>query len=177
MCKCSRSVQSRLLDWVLVRANVDTPQSNCQINFNWKINQVFELTSQLINKGSLLWDWVPPCQNSSYFVCLNSRTKNAATPSLSPKSSHFLPGMDTIESLDSSAFQSYLSKTSNTICGRRPILLLLATVEAHSARHPHAKSSFSFLHYSQSSKCFKRTDSSVSYASGVLTISWCWLDL
>ncbi|KAL5252500.1 hypothetical protein ACHWQZ_G015320 [Mnemiopsis leidyi] len=80
-------------------------------------------------------------------------------------------GMDTIESLNSVAFQSYLSKTSNTICGRRPILLLLATVEEHSARNPNSKSKFSFLHYSQSSKCMRPSDSSVSYASGVLTIS------
>ena len=85
-----------------------------------------------------------------------------------------ISGMDTIESLNSSAFQTYLSKTSNTICGRRPILLLLATIEEHSSRNPSSDAKFSFLHYSQSSRCVRKGDSSVSYASGVLTISWGW---
>ena len=35
-------------------------------------------------------------------------------------------GMAKIESQSSAAFQSYLDETKNTICGRQPILLLLA---------------------------------------------------
>ena len=39
-------------------------------------------------------------------------------------------GMAKIESQSSAAFQSYLDETKNTICGRQPILLLLAILEA-----------------------------------------------
>ena len=79
-------------------------------------------------------------------------------------------GMDEIESLNPERFDQYLRKTRNTICGRRPIMLLLATIELHRKRLPQSKCSFKFLDYSQSSKCFRKSDSSVSYASGVLML-------
>lgn len=80
-------------------------------------------------------------------------------------------GMRIIEELDATKFDSYLAKTHNTICGRRPIILLLCTVELHTAKNPETGSKFQFLHYSQSSKVVRKNDSSVSYASGVLTLS------
>lgn len=42
-------------------------------------------------------------------------------------------GMAIIESQDLAAFQKYLSETKNTICGRNPIQLLLALIEAAKA--------------------------------------------
>ena len=38
-------------------------------------------------------------------------------------------GMDLIESQSFNAFTQYLDQTENTICGRHPIQLLLATIE------------------------------------------------
>lgn len=39
-------------------------------------------------------------------------------------------GMGKIESQSTAAFKAYLDDTKNTICGRQPILLLLAVLEA-----------------------------------------------
>ena len=77
--------------------------------------------------------------------------------------------MDAIETLDPAAFESYLKKTQNTICGRRPILLLLCAIERH-LEVVGGGGTLSFLDYSQSSQCVKRSDSSVSYGSASLTL-------
>ncbi|XP_065661006.1 protein MEMO1 isoform X2 [Hydra vulgaris] len=74
-------------------------------------------------------------------------------------------GMKYIEQLDTNSFYKYLEKFSNTICGRHPIGILLNAVnEVRSA-----DASFKFHYYSQSSKCRRFEDSSVSYAAGTLT--------
>jgi AmmeMemoRadiSam system protein B len=72
-------------------------------------------------------------------------------------------GMDAIETESVSTFRKYLHSTKNTICGRNPILVLLAI-------HEHTTTSFTtkFIHYDQSSQCLKMSDSSVSYASAVV---------
>lgn len=72
-------------------------------------------------------------------------------------------GMDAIEKESVSDFRSYLHTTKNTICGRNPILVLLAI-------HQHCKSKFQtkFIHYDQSGKCKDFNDSSVSYAAAVV---------
>lgn len=72
-------------------------------------------------------------------------------------------GMDAIETDSVLSFRQYLHQTKNTICGRNPILILLAT-------HAHSKEKFSiqFVHYEQSSQCLTSSDSSVSYASAVV---------
>lgn len=72
-------------------------------------------------------------------------------------------GMDAVESESVTTFREYLHKTKNTICGRNPILVLLAT-------HQHCKTSFQtkFIHYDQSSAVRDLDDSSVSYASAVV---------
>jgi AmmeMemoRadiSam system protein B len=75
-------------------------------------------------------------------------------------------GMDMIESLDPSKFTEYLKKYKNTICGRFPILVLLYAVEASDKNY-----SIKFIAYAQSSACKNMSDSSVSYASAILTIS------
>lgn len=98
--------------------------------------------------------------------------------------------MDLIETLEPSAFTEYLKRYNNTICGRHPIgvmlqvrtsfiffiiapililcllISLLQSVKALQARG--YRMSFKFLQYSQSSKCFNMSDSSVSYAAGSL---------
>lgn len=92
-------------------------------------------------------------------------------------------GMAAVESLDPSKFESYQQEFSNTICGRHPIAVLMnvgcVICGWDCAYHGHLQAAaalmaedanfrLSFVAYSQSSKCFKRSDSSVSYAAGVL---------
>uniref|UniRef100_A0A2R9B932 Uncharacterized protein n=1 Tax=Pan paniscus TaxID=9597 RepID=A0A2R9B932_PANPA len=66
-------------------------------------------------------------------------------------------GMSIIEQLDPVSFSNYLRKHHNTICGRHPFRVL-------------NNMSFSFLNYAQSSQCRNWQDSSVSYATGALTV-------
>jgi len=103
-------------------------------------------------------------------------------------------GMDLIEKLDLEGFYNYLEETENTICGRNPILLFLAIVEAYNKERAAAGTStiagaseaapsvaegvsetkseadselaFKFIHYAQSDKVKKPSDHSVSYAAG-----------
>jgi AmmeMemoRadiSam system protein B len=74
-------------------------------------------------------------------------------------------GMKAIESLKPETFLQYMKNYKNTICGRNPITVLMYTVQAASADN---KYDMKFVHYSQSSKCVKTSDSSVSYAAGIL---------
>lgn len=77
--------------------------------------------------------------------------------------------MDSIETLNPSAFTDYLKKYSNTICGRHPIGILIQA--AHHLQKMSVnghKMSLKFLKYAQSSKCSNMSDSSVSYAAAAL---------
>eukprot|EP00798_Chlamydomonas_sp_ICE-L_P012757 gene12757-16008_t len=56
------------------------------------------------------------------------------------------------------------SKYENTICGRHPIGILLNMLKMSSHKH-----AISFKAYDQSSRCKTKSDSSVSYAAGVVT--------
>lgn len=86
--------------------------------------------------------------------------------------------MKSIEANDGGdAFRAYLADTGNTVCGRNPILMLLAVL-----RHAResavgvgggdggTSSRISFVHYSQSSAVVRPDDSSVSYASAICRI-------
>jgi len=75
-------------------------------------------------------------------------------------------GMRLIEAQDLPGWQEYLRTTQNTICGRYPISLLLHTL--HAAR-PQLSTGVTFVRYAQSSQCRSDRDSSVSYASAVIT--------
>jgi len=80
-------------------------------------------------------------------------------------------GMDLIEKMNLTDFHAYLRSTDNTICGRYPISLLLATIEQANKVVPSSqlpKFYMQFVKYAQSSQVKKSNDSSVSYASGVL---------
>lgn len=72
-------------------------------------------------------------------------------------------GMDKIEAQSFSEFEKYLSDTKNTICGRRPIALLLSIIEEAQAQG--GKFETKFVKYDQSSQVTDADDSSVSYAS------------
>jgi AmmeMemoRadiSam system protein B len=81
-------------------------------------------------------------------------------------------GMSLIESGDPRAFASYLSEYNNTICGRHPISVLMHALE-HTAGggDTGAAAAFEtrFTHYEQSTRVTDESDSSVSYASAVVT--------
>lgn len=62
-------------------------------------------------------------------------------------------------------FELYLAETENTICGAKPIALLLATL-ATLEKQSGIVSEARFVRYEQSSKVLALRDSSVSYASG-----------
>ncbi|WFD31695.1 hypothetical protein MSPP1_002734 [Malassezia sp. CBS 17886] len=61
------------------------------------------------------------------------------------------------------AFVSYLDETENTVCGRNPIVLLLAVLKRSGEPCECA-----FMHYEQSSACETPSDSSVSYAAAYI---------
>lgn len=73
--------------------------------------------------------------------------------------------MDLIEAKDFAAFQAYLRETGNTICGQRPIAVLLAAVTGLKG------ASIEFVHYEQSMACTSMDHNSVSYAAGVLRVT------
>ncbi|KAF8072346.1 memo1 [Scenedesmus sp. PABB004] len=73
-------------------------------------------------------------------------------------------GMEAIAGGDPAAFTAYLAAYRNTICGRHPIAVLLQMVSASARRF-----SIEFNCYDQSSKATAPGDSSVSYASAVVT--------
>ena len=83
-------------------------------------------------------------------------------------------GMEIIERIDADGFASYQREFGNTICGRHPIAVLLHALQACAQggggtggsplRH-----SLKFVKYAQSSPCRHPQDSSVSYASAVIS--------
>lgn len=75
-------------------------------------------------------------------------------------------GMDLIEAQSPEQFAAYLRKYENTICGRHPIAVFL-----HAARACATKLAINFRRYEQSSKCKSMADSSVSYASAIVTVA------
>jgi len=75
-------------------------------------------------------------------------------------------GMALIEALEPTDFKSYLNEYDNTICGRHPISVLLNIIKHVGP----AKFNLKFTQYAQSSKCKKRADSSVSYASASVVV-------
>ena len=80
-------------------------------------------------------------------------------------------GMNKIEQGDHGAFCKYLSQTKNTICGRHPIGVLMAALQALDASSSSSRKEttrhhrIQFVHYAQSSEVLTTSDSSVSYAS------------
>jgi AmmeMemoRadiSam system protein B len=79
-------------------------------------------------------------------------------------------GMEAITALNPPIFNDYLKKTSNTICGRNPICVMLQAADHFRQMNNHTHE-FRFLKYSQSNKCRNMNDSSVSYAAGALYVN------
>lgn len=71
----------------------------------------------------------------------------------------------TLESLSFSEFHEYLGKTANTICGRHPIGVLMASLEFIRENNLSTHQTLKCLKYDQSSACKRFEESSVSYAS------------
>lgn len=65
-------------------------------------------------------------------------------------------------------FLEYLDRTGNTICGRKPIGVLLGILSEIEKGGKKAK--VQFVRYEQSSKCTSVTGSSVSYASAYISL-------
>ena len=76
--------------------------------------------------------------------------------------------MKQIESLSADNFNKYLIEYKNTICGRRPISILLSTIEKVKNNNNLKKNNLiKFVKYDQSEKVKEMIGSSVSYAVGL----------
>lgn len=82
--------------------------------------------------------------------------------------------MDAVETGTFDAWQSVLKETGNTVCGRHPIGVVMAAIEALEEEEKDKvdgvdgeskKGRFRFVRYERSSLCFSVRDSSVSYCS------------
>lgn len=68
-------------------------------------------------------------------------------------------------------FLETIESTGNTVCGRHPIGVIMAALEAVTAGQPEQKKGhFHFLRYERSSDVVDVTDSSVSYVSAVAVL-------
>jgi AmmeMemoRadiSam system protein B len=79
-------------------------------------------------------------------------------------------GMDSISTLSCENFNNYLKQYGNTICGERPISVLLATIEEYKILNE-MSGKIEFAKYDQSEKVTKPSGSSVSYAVGLHIIN------
>jgi AmmeMemoRadiSam system protein B len=78
-------------------------------------------------------------------------------------------GLNLIQAQNYVGFTNYLNRTQNTICGRHPILILLYIMEEVQKKHSSSKVfTTRLLHYKQSSRIKKMTESSVSYAALII---------
>lgn len=80
-------------------------------------------------------------------------------------------GMAFIERIDAQGFAKYQREYNNTICGRHPIAVLLNSLLAcaDGVSGSQIRHELKFIRYAQSSPCRRLDDSSVSYASAVIT--------
>ena len=79
--------------------------------------------------------------------------------------------MEIIEQLDHEGFSAYLKKYQNTICGRHPIGVFLAAVNAIRSRGTNGLNMrLKFRNYDQSNKVYNDSQSSVSYAAAAFTM-------
>ena len=76
-----------------------------------------------------------------------------------------MAGIELIEKQDREAFYQYCEETENTICGRHPIGILLAMLKAQTSGSYQAE----LVAYDQSEKVLNEEQSSVSYASMLVT--------
>ncbi|KAF3987252.1 hypothetical protein FT663_04017 [Candidozyma haemuli var. vulneris] len=68
------------------------------------------------------------------------------------------------------AWDEYIEATGNTICGQKPLGIVLRLLEKTGGGSSGSGGGFKWLGYSQSSQVLKSNDSSVSYASGYVAV-------
>lgn len=75
--------------------------------------------------------------------------------------------MDACETGSHAQFLGILEETGNTVCGRHPIGVIMAAIEAleQTEGDLQGKGRFKFVRYERSSLCNSVRDSSVSYCS------------
>ena len=78
-------------------------------------------------------------------------------------------GMALIQRVDCKGWAAYLKEKKNTICGRHPIGVLLQLMDA-AQRSRGERVAVTWVRYAQSSAVERTSDSSVSYASAVITV-------
>lgn len=79
--------------------------------------------------------------------------------------------MDAVEDGNHRRFLDVLEETGNTVCGRHPIGVALAAIEALSKKASEAgRARFQFVRYERSSDCVNIRDSSVSYCSAFAVV-------
>jgi len=78
--------------------------------------------------------------------------------------------MDSVETGRHEFFLKALKETGNTVCGRHPIGVVLASLEIWETEVASKKPRFKFVRYERSSDAVKIADSSVSYASAFAVI-------
>ena len=86
-------------------------------------------------------------------------------------------GMDAVASRDPARFRAYLEETENTVCGRHPIGVLMHALKhafagEQGSQRPYGGDPYrvDWVRYEQSSRCETIADSSVSYASAIVTV-------
>ncbi|GMM35253.1 Mho1 protein [Saccharomycopsis crataegensis] len=69
-------------------------------------------------------------------------------------------------------WKEYIERTGNTICGQKPISIIIAALEKYNEESLKKENAlgFNWIGYSQSSKVTRTNDSSVSYASGFVVV-------
>lgn len=70
----------------------------------------------------------------------------------------------------SAAWKQYIDTTGNTICGQKPISIVLKLLEGYLKYTPTDGNVFNWIGYSQSNPVHKSSESSVSYASGYVKL-------
>ena len=77
--------------------------------------------------------------------------------------------MSVISHLEPDLFSKYLGETDNTICGRYPIAVILQALH-HLRVAKNCQAGITFTHYAQSNPALTKRDSSVSYASALISL-------
>ncbi|RCK64157.1 hypothetical protein Cantr_10802 [Candida viswanathii] len=70
----------------------------------------------------------------------------------------------------SATWKSYIDTSGNTICGQKPISIVLKLLEKYDKYTPADGNVFDWIGYSQSNPVHKSSESSVSYASGYVKL-------
>jgi AmmeMemoRadiSam system protein B len=118
---------------------------------------------------------------TKYYANAKSELTTLSSHGFASSNSIEMPVYKSIELLDHQAmdiaskgsydeWMDYISRTGNTICGQKPIALLLRMIQEYRSTQHEDESRksvvFEWIGYSQSNRARRPSDSSVSYASG-----------